>query len=180
MIVVNFFAGPGAGKSTTATGLFYNLKKIGINCEYVHEEAKEFTWEDRMFTLQCQPYIFAKQMRNLWRLKNKVDVAITDSPLLLSLVYVDNSEWPKSFNDYVIDQFNTFNNSNFFIKRTKRYVTTGRNQTELEAKRIDEKIYNLLIDREIKFNTIHCIPNREDTDMDFLVQNICEKIGQKC
>jgi len=30
MKVINLFAGPGAGKSTTAAGLFYYMKKLGM------------------------------------------------------------------------------------------------------------------------------------------------------
>ena len=40
-IVVNLIGGPGSGKSTTAAGLFYNLKKLGINCEMALEYAKD-------------------------------------------------------------------------------------------------------------------------------------------
>lgn len=28
--VINFYAGPGAGKSTNAAGLFYEMKKLGF------------------------------------------------------------------------------------------------------------------------------------------------------
>ena len=41
MIVVNLFAGPGSGKSTTCAGLFSKLKLAGIYCEMVLEYAKE-------------------------------------------------------------------------------------------------------------------------------------------
>lgn len=35
--IVNIFAGPRTGKSTTATALFAELKYHGVNCEYVPE-----------------------------------------------------------------------------------------------------------------------------------------------
>ena len=139
MKVINLFGGPGIGKSTMAAGIFYHLKRSGVNCEYVHEEAKEFTWEDRQTTIKCQPYIFAKQMRNLWRIQDKVDVAITDSPILLSLIYADDS-WPFSFEKYVIDQFLDFDNVNIVLTRKKEYSPIGRNQTQDQAKDIDENI----------------------------------------
>ena len=144
------FAGPGAGKSTLATGVFSQLKKIGVNCEYVHEEAKEFTWEKREVTLACQPYIFAKQMRNLWRLKDQVDVVITDSPILLSMIYTNTNEWPDSFLPYVLDQFNAFDNLNFLIPRAKKYNPVGRNQTLEEAVEKDKEIRQVLLDNNIE------------------------------
>ena len=141
--------GPGAGKSTTAAGLFYTLKTEGINCEYVTEQAKNFTWEERQVTLSCQPYVFGKQMRDLWRLRNKVDVAICDSPLLLSLMYTDDS-WPASFKTYVRDQFDTFDNLNFFLERGERpYNPIGRNQKLKQSQDIDRKILGMLLDSQV-------------------------------
>jgi len=43
-IVVNLFAGPGAGKTTTMAGLFSKLKLDNIVCEMATEFAKELTW----------------------------------------------------------------------------------------------------------------------------------------
>lgn len=34
-LVVNLFAGPGAGKSTGAAYIFSKLKMLGYDCEYV-------------------------------------------------------------------------------------------------------------------------------------------------
>lgn len=67
--VVNLFAGPGAGKSTLATGVFHELKLQGINCEYVSEIAKDLTWEKRHNSLNFQLYVFAKQHRDIERLQ---------------------------------------------------------------------------------------------------------------
>ena len=41
--VVNLYGGPGAGKSTAALQLVAELKKRGINADYVSEYAKELT-----------------------------------------------------------------------------------------------------------------------------------------
>ena len=157
MLVVNLFAGPGAGKSTTACGLFYLLKLAGINCEYVHEEAKEFTWEKRSTTLACQPYIFGKQMRNVWRLKGQVDVAICDSPILLSNIYAGD-EWPESFKKYVVDQFNEFDNLNFFLVRNNPYNPSGRNQIEEQAKDLDLCINRMLDLYNIEYRQVLTTP----------------------
>lgn len=151
-LIVNLFAGPGAGKSTTAAGLFQKLKRNGITCELVTEFAKDITWENRTHALQCQPYIFGKQLKNLTRVIGQVDVAITDSPILLSYVY--GKAWPQSFRDGVVDIFQQMNNLNYFISRDKPYVQIGRKQTETEARGLDLTIKELLDTKNVNYTTI--------------------------
>lgn len=66
MIVVNFFGGPGAGKSTTSAHLFSLLKMSEINCELVTEFAKDLTWSESVKMLGFQPYVFGEQA---WRIR---------------------------------------------------------------------------------------------------------------
>ena len=40
-LIINLIGGPGSGKSTTAAGLFYKLKQMGIDCEMALEFAKD-------------------------------------------------------------------------------------------------------------------------------------------
>lgn len=44
-IVINLIGDPGSGKSTIASGIFYNLKKNGIDCEMALEFAKDKVWD---------------------------------------------------------------------------------------------------------------------------------------
>lgn len=118
MKVINFFAGPGSGKSTVCAGLFSKLKLSGINCEMALEYAKDKVWEKSFRTLDNQIYVFGKQLHRIWRLKDQVDLVITDSPLLFSLIY-DKTQNLK-FKDLVVDQFNQFDNINYFINRKKK------------------------------------------------------------
>ena len=41
IIVINLLGSPGAGKSTTAARLFYELKMKGVKCELITEYAKD-------------------------------------------------------------------------------------------------------------------------------------------
>lgn len=151
MIVVNLFGGPGVGKSTVATGVFSVLKLHDINAEYVSEFAKDLTWEERYKTLTNQYYVWGKQYHRMWRLRDKVDVIVTDSPLPLGLLY---GETCAPFHETVIETFNTFNNMNFVLRRVRPYTPEGRNQMECEAREIDSKVELLLLKNEIPYKTM--------------------------
>jgi len=140
-LIVNLFGGPGAGKSTTATGVFSLLKLHGVNAEYVPEFAKDLTWEERAKTLQNQIYLFGKQYHRSWRLFDQVDVIITDAPFILGLVY---GIFDLSMVQVMMGRFEECNNLNFFLRRVKKYEPKGRNQTFDEAKLLDGKIYAML------------------------------------
>ena len=86
-LVVNFLAGPGAGKSTIAGSVFAELKWLGVDCELVTEYAKDKVWEESYKTLANQLYVLGKQSHRNFRLDDKVEVMITDSSVLMSLLY---------------------------------------------------------------------------------------------
>lgn len=159
-LIVNMFGAPGSGKSTTAAGLFYLLKLAGKSVEYVPEVAKAFTYEERHKTLGFQAYIHGKQLRDLQRLMDKVDIIVTDSPTLLSYVYAARSNlrmphiYPDSFYDFIADQFKMMPSVNFLIERVKPYSPVGRNQTEEESSQIGREIKGLLERLEIGFWTL--------------------------
>lgn len=142
MKVINLFAGPGAGKSTTAAGLFHIMKQDGYQVELVTEYAKDIVWADRHKELNDQLYISAKQNHRLFLLKDKVEYCITDSPLLLCLVYA--KMMPSSFAPFIKDLFHEYDNMAVVLKRTKPYVLFGRSQTEDEAKELDRQIHSLV------------------------------------
>lgn len=142
MLVVNLFGGPGTGKSTTAAATFAELKYRNVNAELVTEFAKDKVWEQSIHVLGNQPYLLGKQFHRLWRLQDKVDVAITDSPLLLLLHY--GREWPDEFRRMVLMLHDRFNALNFMLGREKVYNPSGRLQTEQEARDMDVLIRDIL------------------------------------
>lgn len=146
-IVINLFAGPGVGKSTNAAKIFADLKMKGVNCEMALEFAKDKVWEESFRTMDDQIYIFGKQFHRIWRLKDKVDVIICDSPLPISIVY--DKENSQAFHQLIMEQFNKFENYNFFLERSVDYQSEGRIQTEEEARKIDETVKNVLKEYKI-------------------------------
>lgn len=140
--IINLYGGPGTGKSTTAAHTFALLKHQGINCELVTEYAKDKVWEDSLEVLGNQIYVFGKQYHRIYRLLDKVDYIITDSPLLLSIHYA-KAHGPL-FKGLVYEVYNSMKNIDIFLERQKKYQAIGRLQTEEEAKVIDKEIRNIL------------------------------------
>lgn len=153
---INFFAGPGASKTTSSSGLFFELKKRGINSEIIVEYAKEKVWSEDFRSLECQPYITGKQFYRQWRVNGKVEYAVTDSPILLGLVYQGfgcDENWEKA----VLYQFGLFDNLNIFLERNSEahgFQQEGRMQNEQECQELDFKIRNLLDKNNIPYTVL--------------------------
>ena len=163
-LIINMFAGPGAGKSTTAAGLFYKLKHDGYNVELVTEYAKKKTFENNNVSLSKQYYISAKQIYYQELAEQNYDIVITDSPILLGLVYADfirkdsNKDVTAIYNahrEFILSVFNSKNNYNIFIERNdSTFSSIGRNQDLVESKEIDKMIISVLYENGFKYNKI--------------------------
>lgn len=153
-IIVNFFAGPGCGKSTGASWLFSQLKLNGVDCEYVTEFAKDKVWENNGEVFKCEFYITGKQSFKISRCFGKVDVIVTDSPIAISMAYSESDK----FKAAVLEEFNKYekNNMNILLKRVVPYDPNGRIQKdESEAISVDNTIKKALDDSEIPYTIIN-------------------------
>jgi len=169
MRVINIFGGPGAGKSTTAAAVFYEMKKRRIEVELVTEYAKDMTWEGRQNILNDQLYIIAKQNRRLSRLKGKVDWVVTDSPLPLGLIYKPDGYY-ENFEPMLMEVWNSYENLNFLLGRDFEYQPIGRNQTADEAVEVDNTILNFLNDHGIPYARV---TNDPQVDRITQILNLC-------
>ena len=160
--IINLFAGPGAGKSTIASGLFHEMKKRHIKCDAPYEFPKELAWNESNKEIKDQLYVIANQHRGIVRSYGIVDYIILDSPLLLSLAYRDNytSEYPanlygESFESMMLDIHNQYDNINIFLERPeKTHENEGRFHDEDMSLKLDEKIMSILKDNKIDFINI--------------------------
>lgn len=168
MIVLNFFGAPGVGKSTGAAYIFAKLKMAGINAELVTEFAKDKVWEESQQPFKNQAYIFGEQYFRLSRCKYKVDVIVTDSPLALSVLYNNNYELGESFNETVINVFNSFENKNYFVCRTKPYNPVGRLHSESES----DALVSPLIDVLDRYGIDYEFINGDINDYDSVVESV--------
>lgn len=144
--VICLWGGPGCGKSTTAAGLFYEMKLAGMSVELVREYVKDWAWEGRKINPEDQIYILGKQYRKESILYGKVDYVITDSSFYLggvySLFYGGDSrpkEWAQSL---MATSPATYRH--FVLSRLKPYDTAGRNETEATAREIDTAVCDYL------------------------------------
>jgi hypothetical protein len=74
------------------------------------------------------------------RLKDKVDFIITDAPLFNSIVYSGKGEENKEFHQFVLREFNKYDNLNIYLERETTYRQEGRYQDENGAKEIDNEV----------------------------------------
>ena len=154
MIIVNLFGVPGAGKSTGAAYIFSQLKMRGINAELITEFAKDKVWENNEKVFKNQLYLFGKQSFRISRVQDEVDVIATDSPLLLSILYNQTPILGENFNQLVYDVFNSYNNINYLIRRTKPYNPSGRMQTEEESNALAQPMVDLLTNWNVTYSNI--------------------------
>lgn len=143
-IVINLFGEPGAGKSTAAMDITAKLKRKGINAEYVSEFAKDKLYEKNEEVFKHQEYLFGKQSFKMARVKDKVQVIVVDSPLILCCVYNNTSYLGDHFNKTVLDVFNYYNNINYLLTRNHKYENEGRFQNEEESYKVRKQIIDIL------------------------------------
>lgn len=169
-LIVNAFGGPGVGKTTACWHIASELKKKGIYTEYVSEYAKELVYEEKWDMLddsmKNQTIILAEQQKRLDRLIGKVEVIVTDSPLLLSIIYANDKN--NEFEKMIINKFNQYNNFNLVVLRNKKqsFQQIGRKQNLEESIEKDKEIIDLLTKNNILFGTYY------QSTLDVVVSNI--------
>lgn len=138
-IVINLFGGSNSGKSTTAAGLFYQMKKRNIHVELVLEYIKASAYKGMAPGKWDQPYIGPRQMKSESLLYGEVDYIITESPFLLADYYeklINKTSITKAsmveFTKYA--QKNNINYINLWLDTVPNIDTRGRFQTEKEIR----------------------------------------------
>jgi nicotinamide riboside kinase len=169
-LVINLFGGPGTGKSTLASIIFSKLKMLNIDVEMAPEYVKDLVWEESFKKIENQIYIFGKQHNRMFRLKSKVKVIITDSPLINSIVYY-NGDNPH-FKDLILWEYNKMNNLSFYLERSFEYSNNGRVQSLDEAIDVDIKYKDIL-----DSNLIDYISIRSPYDVDMIVNLVNQKLN---
>lgn len=163
--IVNLLGGSGIGKSTTAAGLYYQMKLKGYHVELVREYVKNWMWEERRIGDYDQIYIAANQAKSEYDLYGKVDFIITDSPMILAPVYEEFYSPPGTIRDSVVKfmkkaETNGVEHVNVLLKRNKLFDTRGRRETLEQAQEVDALVQRVLDEEGIPYITVDC-PDRK-------------------
>jgi hypothetical protein len=157
--IINFYGGPGVGKSTLAAFTFAHLKDAGVETELVAEYVKQWAWEEKRPVQLDQFTIFGHQSRREYPLFGKVDVIVTDSPVLLCGYYTElygSPELRTLFRHMVQTYYRMCaeqgaEHIHVFLKRMVPYSSKGRFQTREEAEAIDIHMQDYLRSLGINF-----------------------------
>lgn len=177
-LVVNLYAGPSAGKTSLASRLFseINITKPFGEPFWVQEYAKELVLQKRFDLLANQPHVTKEQCRRIEMLAGNVDIIVTDSPVLLGLVY--SSEEHLSETKKIIHSLSEnadVENVNFFVERIGLdFDERGRLGTIDDALQKDNEIKEML---EKTGTPYHIVENKYDIVS--VIAKISDKIVDK-
>jgi hypothetical protein len=164
---INFFGGPGVGKSTLAAKFFTHLKQLGHNIELVQEFVKQYVYTQRNLSNWGHVYTFGRQFgEELRPLEAGVKKIVTDSPLLLQVAYARHHGCPsfEQLAEISLEFEKAYPSINILVSRTVPFKSVGRWHDEDGAKRLDEMIEQDLIWRGIPFTYINP-SDSEDVDI---------------
>lgn len=171
-VVINLFGEPGAGKSTAAMDITARLKRKGINAEYVSEFAKDKVYENNCEVFKHQEYLFGKQSFKMGRVRDKVQVMVVDSPLILCIVYNNDETLGEDFNKTVRNVFDSYTNRNYLLTRKHTYEDKGRFQNEEESLEVRKQIINSLDSMNITYS----LATSSELDCEIIANKIAEEI----
>lgn len=172
MLVVNLLGGPCVGKSMMASQLFVYLKKENVNTDQIAEFAREEIYSNAQKNLENQVYVFGHQQHRQWRLQDKVEVAITDSPLFLNICYAKTSN--PYFAQFVYHEYLQYENLNYFLKRSPEFdfdaADKGRIHNLEESIAIDNRLREILQEYNVEYSEI--LPGEEHR----IVQDVLQRL----
>lgn len=180
MKVINLYGSSGAGKSTAAAGLTYELKSEGLKVETINEYAKELCILNSQHLLENQTWVFANQYQKMKYLSKDLDFVITDSPLMLASFYGNKYEYEfRSLFPLIEEVYNSFDNINIFLDRNHSWDPYARIQSEEESKQDSLELEIFLQQHRIeysKFPTGRNLPSIlkkhiVDTNMDVIQEH---------
>ncbi len=158
--VINIIGGPGSDKSLYSSAIVLNLHLRHKTVETIPDFAKTLVWQKDFDHLRNQFFIAQQQYRMIEVLDGQVQFLVTECSLPQLLFY--NDTYPDNICDVqktrkqILDWYHQCNNINVLVQRDpeKKYVHTGRFQTEEQAREMDSAMRGLLVREGIKFTVL--------------------------
>lgn len=175
MLVINLYGGPCVGKSTLAGDIFTKLKRAGVQAEIPPEIAKLHAQRGDMAYLADQLAVFGATQHQLnMSARSGAEVAVVDSPILLSMIYAPKP-YLKAFPSLVREVYDGFANTNYVLQRQdeKGYSMVGRIHDEEEAKSLDTDVIRMLRAQILPFTLI----DSSEFSAELVVQRTLEALG---
>lgn len=183
--VVNFVAGPSAGKSLCSALIFAELKMNHYSAELVQEYAKQLVWQNRLDELDNQYQVSLEQYKMINAVKGKVEYIVTDSPLLLGMFYnryhKNNVSNIKRTEEMIYKRIQEFENVYILLERNNEYKfeNEGRIHTEEESIEIDKKMEELLKEYGFKYLKIKSSKENLDTIMQYILKETSDNKNKR-
>ena len=172
MLRVNFYGGPGVGKSTLAARVYAELNRASaVSTELVREFIKGWAYEGKEPDGWDQVFTFASQLYEEHRLaKAGVEVVVTDSPVLLQCVYAGLKDAVAASHlvNLALYYEKAHTALNFFVARRVAYDPSGRFQTPGALAELDKRIEACL--KQLRIPYLRVTP----ADWDVILQTVRE------
>lgn len=174
-VVINYFGGPGVGKSVAMARTFTDLKVRGYNVEMLSEVAKQFIYEDRMNAINNDYYLVARVNYLLSCLNDKVDIVVMDGSILNTNIYSKwNDAYSEDFGKVVTSLFYGYDNISIYLKRDTEFKSgEGRIHSEEESKTLDKLIKEELQLREVDYKVFS--PMRYNDILEYILSELNQR-----
>ncbi len=157
--VINIIGGPGCDKSLFSSAIILYLNLHNKTVETIPDYAKSLVWQQNFEVLKNQYFIAQRQYEMLNLLDGQVQFLITECSLPQVLYY--NEHYEENICDVaktrsqILEWYKQHNNVNILVQRgEKKYVHTGRFQSEEQAKEIDRGLRGLLVHEGLPFTAL--------------------------
>lgn len=154
--VINIIGGPGCDKSLFSSAIILNLNLRHKSVEQIPDYAKSLVWQKDFEALRNQYRVAQRQFEMLDLLDGQVQYLVTECALMQVLYYNENyreniCDVAKT-KEHILDWYHRHDNINILVERgDKKYVHTGRFQSEEEARVIDRELRETLEREQIPF-----------------------------
>lgn len=151
---VNLFGIPGTGKSGVAAGLYKRLNEAGYVVELVREYAKELAWRGDLVRrdvtgelVEAEQFVIsAEQYRRQAEVDGRVQVAVTDSPVPLGVIFAP-ADYASHLQTILRQLTAGWNNLDVLLERDlhQSYESLGRIQSREESLALAPELLALLM-----------------------------------